>query len=252
MLKAVLISVIFCETIALAVISISVTPFQHQNPPREYHGGRAGEYQESAKPEAHPSPIKIECDPNCRDASGEEKGNENWWWLILKKSLNDPVALFTGLLTFVTALLVWATVRDSVHMRRLERAYMVGGGSRVLINGRPVFSVDVGNYGKTIAELLTIEWGFDSVPSPQHHLPCKPRYTEIYHYRDTFAPSHHKAGVLRISVPLGIPDPVIFGQFTYRDVGKKRFKSRFIHDLSANAGPGRPVAAAPDAYTYWN
>jgi hypothetical protein len=144
--------------------------------------------------------------------------------------------------------MVYVSAKTVNHFRVTDRAYLVGGGSK----WRRYFVVDVGNYGRTNAELLIIEWGFASFPTAQQQLPATPRYTGIYHYRDTFGPGMHKRGLIAIVIPDDVVNPVIFGQFTYRDMGKNRLISRFIHDLRENAGPGAPVPDAPDSYTYWD
>src|SRR6266568_1999767 len=155
MLKSFLISLIFCQAIAIVVLALD-EHFQNEHPPREYHGAQSSEYKEPAQPERNATILKIECDPNCRYAESQNEGYEDWVRRIIQKSINDPIAIFSGLLVIVTALLVWVSIRTVQHFRVTERAYIVGGGSRTKTD----FWIDVGNYGRTNAELLSIEWGF--------------------------------------------------------------------------------------------
>jgi hypothetical protein len=142
-MKAFLISVIFCETIALATISAHAT----------FHGG--GTTSEIISRSLH-----IECDPNCH--SNALDYTDGWWWRSGEKFINDPVAMFTFFLVIATAFLALGRFRTLLHFYRSKRAYVSGRGyfPRVCEEHCPsaarehrseYFMLTVNNYCKTPA-----------------------------------------------------------------------------------------------------
>ncbi len=80
---------------------------------------------------------------------------EYTWW----------VAAFTCVLAVVSSFQIFFLIRANrtaqiaaEHIPRVERGYIVGGGPSPVGNG--FACIDIANYGKTVAILTKVEWGF--------------------------------------------------------------------------------------------
>jgi hypothetical protein len=112
----------------VANVSLFLFPYDWQNdkyPPGESGSHQTEEKQSQAKPTPPSTKIQIECEPNCAakhpDDSRYNPGALKRYFL---KTIDDPVAGFTGLLfvaTIILALIARNQMRDS---RAIQRAYV--------------------------------------------------------------------------------------------------------------------------------
>jgi hypothetical protein len=173
------------------------------------------------------------------------------------------IAFFTIILALSTIAL-WIATSDAVqsaeraskaqlsHAREVERAYVTGGGdivrntndSPVMPNGKRVFRVDVGNYGKTPAFLRAYDFHFTRLADLQAETTVRPvaaRWTHV----DRLAPGGHTKSIRTVEVPAG--DDAVYGAFWYRDIWQERdYEFRFILSLSADRSRPNVTGVHPD------
>src|SRR4051812_31328259 len=110
----------------VANAALFVAPYNWGND-RHPPGARAqqtggSQVQSSAAQQA--TKIQIACEPNCAAKHTDEHSDEQWILRYLRKTVDDPVAGFTGLLfvaTVLLALLARTQIRDG---RIFQRAYI--------------------------------------------------------------------------------------------------------------------------------
>jgi hypothetical protein len=146
--------------------------YEHQknkHPPRE----NRSEQPEAKQPESKETPtVHIECEPNCAAKSSDDQSGEHaiYWRInkLLQKTIDDPVAAFTGLLFIATCFLAWLAVSQSRDTHILQRAYIraVPKGISNMTTGEIVGHVSFENVGKLpasnfrwIVKPLTLESG---------------------------------------------------------------------------------------------
>ena len=262
MLKAFLIALVACLSIAVVELSLN-PPSQYQHPPGKNHSKQTSENKKAAAPKFPPSILKIECDPNCRSTTGDDEGDENWGWSIIKKTAHDPIAIFNAVLCAFTGLLVWVSARTIQHFRVSERAYFSGGGvgANLILGTSPItyrrgreiiaytrnvvggyFEVHINNYGKTPGELLEIGVGFCDAALP---IPETPQY-DWQHFNGWFGPGTHGHPLIRAPIPAGFQSPAVYGRFRFRDIYGKKRTAGFILEITHF---GSVSVSAPSAYT---
>jgi hypothetical protein len=264
MLRPFLISLIFVQTIVIAALALD-TPPQHEYPPWEYHSAQTSEYQNPTRPRIQSSILSIECDPNCRKAENQDRRYNNWMQRIIQQCIDDPIALFTGLLVVVTGLLVYITGRNIVHLRRTERAYISGGGpAEITAAAAPItfrrgnvivhytlsvvggdFIFQINNHGKTPGNLYEIGIGFCDAAIP---IPEIPVY-RFEHFFDWIGPGTQSRTIMRIPIPAGFVSPAVYGRLRYKDIFNKERSSGFILEISHI---GTIPIPAPQEYTKSN
>jgi hypothetical protein len=120
------------------------------------------------------SGVQIECDPNCTAHEPQHQANESAAARLLRKTVDDPLALSTValalatmLMALYTAIVARATKAAAEHIPRLERAYVffrlmenaVGhSDSENNVFDQAVVGFRICNYGKTIAFVKSIDF----------------------------------------------------------------------------------------------
>jgi hypothetical protein len=153
--------------------------------------------------------------------------------------------------------------RTITHGRRVERAYVSGGGSFLGRVGRNIetgedivemtniFQVTVDNYGKTPARIISIDIGFCN----SNNIPPEPRFT-LNEFFNGVIPPNEKGAPTPIRLPTDqILGDVIFGRFNYETVFRRWFGADRLHHAGfvlriVDRGV-RPINA-PRAYWDWN
>jgi hypothetical protein len=193
------------------------------------------------------SAITLKCDPNC---TYESSVSLNYFVRVVEKSINDPIAIFTLVLTGATILLAVITNRTTSHFRTIERAYVSGGAS---FDQHGDLVILVNNYGKTPADLDEVRAAIVSGPltgSPDWTVPHAQRS-----YANMTLPPGMSGHYVRVRFPRstinGIPNTRVYGRFFYRDIFNQRRSNGFVLEvilLSNNQGATLAIEA-PDAYT---
>jgi hypothetical protein len=189
-----------------------------------------------------------------------------------KSHLDRQLVKYTRYLAIIAALQFLALVaqaiylaRTIIHGRRVERAYVSGGGAFLQISGldpqtgKPTsqmtdtFQLTVDNYGKTPARVFNVEIGFCNATN----IPPVPIYARNEFLSAVVPPNKEGAFTsvrLRRNQILG---DTIFGRFTYETVFRRRFLRRpkrhhagFILHITPNLAV-EPINA-PRAYTDWD
>ena len=160
-------------------------------------------------------------------------------------------AAATGAIAWLTRRL-WQINRSQLqHGRKVERAYLHGGGEPIGIinwteNGIsknfPTFRLDINNHGKTPGELLEYGIGWCKI-SEVDRLPLLPKYK--WHYFRDFIQSNAPRRVELLKMPgeWDINETVIFGKFGYRDIFGEPHSNGFIQH------GGKPIKAPHISYT---
>lgn len=160
--------------------------------------------------------------------------------VILEKFASNPVATFTGILAFLTAVMVWMAYRQEKSLKRIERAYLFAEviapeGIRSSPSGFPNrLTIKIWNNGKTPAEVIQLraygEIGKDIpqklVDHPRSNESLPPGYgiasndAFSLHF-DVSVTDAQRGDIGRVHQML-----YVVGSVTYRDIfGKKRVTS---------------------------
>lgn len=185
-------------------------------------------------------------------------------WLPIGDWTGDNyLAVFTGMLVLVGVLQLLVFKNQAYWLRHtvesseaatkvLERAYITGGGGR--IEG-DLFDLHIGNYGRTPADLIFIEYGFISSTTP---LPVARTASDVIYsvrapFRDSIAPGSHKSLPSIAIDPNTVVNTVIYGRFHYVGIWKDRHSSGFLLNIDA-VGGGIPIEADADheGYHAWD
>ena len=199
--------------------------------------------------------AEIECDPNCAAKEPEKYRYEGWPARFVRKSLDDPLAVFTALLALATmalatytAVVARATKRAAEHIPRVERAYIfadvffknVGFGG---ISTGVVISIS--NYGKTPGDVYKIAFDFVAAIPP------------VPDYRGDLAfDIRLKAGVENEMTKIYRTfdqikgKPIAYGRIYYRDIFGDEHSSGFIRRIMSSQID--IYEGAPPAYTKWD
>ena len=129
---------------------------QHQGQPQR------GEHANSNSEKTHggnaTTAIEIECDPNCAKKYSNEEGNESYLSRMIRKTLDDPLTILTGVLaiaTFGLVIGVLIQVRDArIASERQLRAYISAKPSNLrgfIVGQIPTAQFIVLNHGQTPA-----------------------------------------------------------------------------------------------------
>jgi hypothetical protein len=191
----------------------------------------------------------------------------NHWYDVFTAHAPDWfVAVFTGLLAFITYRLVqssnklWeaserqiivaekaaeAAAISASYIPLVERAYLTGGGPIELSDGQRRFRVEVANYGKTPAFLHHFDVKFATLaqvnagPSPVEPL---------WPFDDRIAADNKTRPIAAIPIPDWAE--VVYGAFYYRDWLKREHTFRFILRLMQDTFP--IIDGVDDSYTHWD
>jgi hypothetical protein len=162
-------------------------------------------------------------------------------WLDLHHGFVTGVA--TAVIALFTLTLWWNSDNQLQHTREIERAYVTGGGNYaknrltgaiVVRNGKQVFEVHVGNYGKT--PLFLSHYDVRSAKlsdlKSEAKVLCRP-VDKVHPFSDRLAPGGHTKAIGEYEIPIG--DDVVYGAFWYQDIWReKEHRFRFILALGPN------------------
>jgi hypothetical protein len=248
MLKSILISIIFCETIAL--FGLTLEPSYQYQPPGDYRTGYSKENKNTSNPSTPTAIIKIQINTRNEDQDTKDDGYRNYIFEMGHKILHDPIALFTGLLSFTTFLLVIVTRRTYIHFGIIERAYISGGGWLDSGNHPAQFVLTIENNGKTPAYL----YGYALFICDRNSLPSEPNYLRpefpMTKYVDRISPGGIFKPITRRTSQT-VPNPIAYGRFWYKDIwGKKHFFS-FILPIR-HPDDHSLVSDVSETYTAWD
>jgi hypothetical protein len=155
-------------------------------------------------------------------------------------------ALFAGTIFLVN----WRQLR---HTRKVERAYISGGGP-LDANNLNKFLFTVNNYGKTPGILTEYAVEF----CPLTDIPSRPAYEARGYKRKAFHDRIPPGGIKETRVIASIdipplPRPLLaYGRYWFEDIWKGRHTSGFVLVIHANGTDPHVSTAIPPAYTYWN
>jgi hypothetical protein len=181
-----------------------------------------------------------------------EKGTESGFKITSDRLL----AVFTGLLAFVTAGLVYVVYVQEANAQVHERAYIFGGGPANV--GDPIYMYGtIDNYGKTPGFLKRVDWGIydeDNFPKDvpvsniiEYGLLPKGTVRPI-EIEDVYPPSIKGQPYLRIKFIHGQNiGRIFFGRFNYHDVFGKNHYSTFKLKLTREGSD--PL---PGCYSDWS
>jgi hypothetical protein len=188
-----------------------------------------------------------------------------------KTSLDRQLVKYTRYLAIIAFLQLFALIAQAVfvawtivHGRRVERAYVSGGGAFLTAEqrdpntGQPtfvrldVFQLTVDNYGKTPARVFNVEIGFCN----SNNIPPIPRYT-LNRLLNAVIPPNKEGAHTQVRLRRNeIIGDTIFGRFTYEIVFRPRFLPTKIHHagfvLHITPELGVEPINAPLPYTDWN
>jgi hypothetical protein len=252
---------------------------------------------EKAKPHYQGQPPQTESEhaaagdahatPGHAGKNAQKREQESRWYnTFLEHPPDWFVALFTGLLTVVTFLLVRSTnrlweagerqisvARDSAQAAKIaaeatkksvelaqasaaiERSHVAGAGMRNLgpyssggltITPLDEFVIQVANAGKGPAELQRIEWGFSAFGNT---LPDEPAYPTSETSADTIHAGDPYRTARIVKIPRDPKDPVIFFRLTYLDIyTHEHGRAGFVMRINPT-GQLSVFTDAPAAYT---
>lgn len=176
-----------------------------------------------------------------------------WGAYIREKTEEDPVALYTFVLTIFTGLLGVATIALWVTTRSAEankRSIILGAGTiRREELGKPhIFSIEASNAGECAAVINTIQWGFIEFRDLSGSE--GPRYTREQATNEAIHPKT-RAQIVRFVVVPPLDHPVIFFRLNYSDVNRwLRASVSHVMDLANPELLGVPIfVEAPAAYS---
>lgn len=187
--------------------------------------------------------IKIECDPNCAAESPNQNANEGPIARLVRKTVDDPLTLFTAILAvgtlmmaIYTAVVARATKTAADHIPTVERAYLFGGPTKIeALADKNVtnFKLIVDNSGKTPAIIneVCIRYLF-SEPSGL------PNYTDAkISWVDFMINAGVSGQILPFDAGLNTVKPFfVAGYFGYLDIFRKSHKSRFCVRIRPDLG----------------
>lgn len=212
------------------------------------------------------SPLIVKAAPKSEaEAAADAKEHEE------KAQLDRQLVKYTWWLAIIAALQFGALLaqafylaRTIIHGRRVERAYVSGGGAFLEIRGidqktgeptsqmTNTFQLTVDNYGKTPARVLNVEIGFCNATN----IPAVPTYARNELLGAVIPPNKEGAFTPVRLRRNQITGDTIFGRFTYETVFRRRFApagrhhSGFILHITPTLGV-EPINA-PRVYTDWD
>jgi hypothetical protein len=233
--------------------------------------------QETHAPLAEPPPFVIfrvilpggleQISTYCNSYPENEKKKWPQTYYCDLKATDVWLAIFTCLLAFVTAGIVWTAYRQETMARTHERAYISGGGPLRVIDPRTGDPIDpdegwitIENYGRTQAIIKRFEWGFcdekifpkdrtiseiiDRGLIPKHLIQVIEK--EDVHPPNTPFRQYPAPGPFSLSQHNG---KIFFGRYTYLDVFHDAHYSTFALKLGPIIGDS---SAIPGGYSDWN
>jgi hypothetical protein len=214
--------------------------------------------------------VQIECDPNCAAQQAEQNANEGPIARVVRKTLDDPLTLFTAVLAFgtlflalYTAVVARATRRAADHIPTVERAYLFIGPGEIGVRGH-AFSPD----GKDISGVKLAAWAFIQFS----HFGPTPAFVKKIYWENSFAKPTSETPlylqgqkwepdlVLRQKKPFNLPKPIefssaqsqyLFGYVQYADIFRKEHTSRFCILIHPLLGKWED-AGLPPAWSAWD
>jgi hypothetical protein len=139
---------------------------------------------------------------------------------------------------------------NALHLRKVERAYVSGGGAPTrdrqpitrsgVTKSAYLFKLCINNYGKTPGEILEYGVGWCNADEVDK-LPARPQYKWFF-YRDMVKPGIGSHGIKWLEIPEGISKAVIFGRLGYRDIFGECHSDGFIQE------GGKPIIAPHYSY----
>jgi hypothetical protein len=168
---------LFCSSLIVNVVLI-ISPYRayYDSPPREHGRHEANQDEGAGQPTKDRPTVQIECDPNCSTKNSDENRNDGAVTRFFRKTLDDPLAAFTAILTIATIGLAFGVlfqIKDArASSERQLRAYVFISGARVVNategDGPLEAHVVVKNFGQTPAYKLVNVNGFalDRYPPP--------------------------------------------------------------------------------------
>jgi hypothetical protein len=233
----------------IANVSLFLSPYkweQDKYPPGEHGSNQTDANQPISKKSETAGRVQIDCNPNCAAQEADNHGNESALARFIRKTLDDPLTAFTGVLavaTFILAIytgtVATATKQAAEHIPRAERAYIYGGVGFKYLVGCDDLDVRLGvnfsmaNYGKTPGFITRIEVGTGDLRDidPQQ----QPIYDPIpFNVSDLYFPQMKMDDVRPSGACVSVPryvQPVVFQRVHYRDVFGKNHFSGSIYRL---------------------
>src|SRR6266511_1218424 len=196
----------------------------HQ-PPRKYWSQMAFHDKGATENRTHLSAaVQIDCDPNCTAKNPEENRNQNYITRIFYKTVDDPLAILTGILAVATVFLVLTVlcqVRDFRRLSKLEaRAYVWPGFAHsefLKSETRGVrWYITLLNTGRTVGVIQTVYHAI--VPEKDY---WAGNYTyEKFTERENVVPPMRPGGEIRTGVHYDVvgEPKICCGYIVYRDV----------------------------------
>jgi len=189
------------------------------------------------------SPLVVKAAPkSAAEAAADANEREE------KSRLDRQLVEWTRYLAIIALLQFLALVAQAIylartilHGRRVERAYVSGGGAFLANRGidpntgeptlqmSTTFQLTVDNYGKTPARVLNVEIGFCKATN----IPEKPSYTRNELLNAVVPPGKEGAFTAVRLDRQQISGDTIFGRFTYEIVFRRRFLPARRHSVPA-------------------
>jgi hypothetical protein len=251
-------------TVVLIAILYSGLEGQSQEPPRQ-DSQSAQQPTDTQQRGTEQSPLIVKAAPKSQaEVAADAKEREE------KAQLDRQLVKYTFYLAIIALLQFFALIAQAVfvawtivHGRRVERAYVSGGGSflgRVgrnvetgedIIEMTDIFQVTVDNYGKTPARIISIEVGF----CKSNNIPPEPRFTLNEFFNGVIPPNERGAATPVRLHASQISGDVIFGRFNYETVFKRPWRRDRTHHggfaLQVVDRSVRPINV-PRVYWDWN
>lgn len=151
-----------------------------------------------------------------------------------------------------------ARAEDEKHKREVERAYVAGGGLRLMaqiplgqtIVFRDLFELHITNHGKPPARLYHVAVGFCDAAA----LPAAPRYDEYrFPWYDAIGPGAQSRRVTDVHIPpRRYERTAICGRYYWRDIWDHDWSSGFVYEIPSNAARGNVSISIEAPASYWD
>jgi hypothetical protein len=163
-------------------------------------------------------------------------GLKDWQTLI-----TGGIALFVGFMT-VRAInnqiadLRAARQKDEELRREVERAYVSGGGARIVgTDAAPaptnLFELHIINHGKTSARLHHVAVGFCDASA----LPPEPVYEDLFPFNDAIGPDVQSRRIGTVEIPEARYARIaICGRYYWNDIWGKNWSSGFVYEIPSS------------------
>ncbi len=128
-----------------------------------------------------------------------------------------------------------ARLENEEHLREVERAYVSGGGAR-LMNPTNLFELHINNHGKTPARLHHVAIGFCDASA----LPPEPVYDENrFPWNDAIGPGVQSRVIKQVRTPEGrYARMAICGRYYWDDIWGRHWSSGFVYEIPSAAAHG--------------